>query len=79
LATQILFIKLVLMTSNASEGRLEDIQVWEMEKIKESKKGSKKYTHWIGLLTGGCQGPKCAPRELKGSCPERMPSRSPES
>jgi hypothetical protein len=43
------------MTGNKSEGMLEDILVWEIEKIKESKKGSTKYTYWIGLLAGGCK------------------------
>jgi hypothetical protein len=33
--------------------RLEDLQVWEMEKVKESKKGSKKYTYWMASWREG--------------------------
>ena len=30
--------------------RLEDLTVWEMEKVKQSRKGCKTYTYWIGIL-----------------------------
>lgn len=29
------------------QARLEDLTVWEMEKVKQSKKGSKTYTYWM--------------------------------
>jgi hypothetical protein len=29
------------------QARLEELTVWEMEKVKESKKGSKTYTYWM--------------------------------
>jgi len=29
------------------KARLEDLHVWEMKKVKESKKGSKTYTYWM--------------------------------
>jgi hypothetical protein len=29
------------------DARLEDLHIWQMEKIKTSKKGSKKYTYWM--------------------------------
>ena len=35
------------------QARLEDLQVWEMEKVKESKKGSKKYTYWMASWREG--------------------------
>jgi hypothetical protein len=43
------------------QARPEDLTVWEMEKVKESKKGSKTYTYWIGLLARGRQDAQCAP------------------
>ena len=33
--------------------RLEDLQLWEMEKIKEFKKGSKSYTYWMASWREG--------------------------
>ena len=33
--------------------RLEDLQVWEMEKVKESKKGSMKYIYWMASWREG--------------------------
>ena len=33
--------------------RLEDLTVWEMEKVKESKKGSKIYTYWMASWREG--------------------------
>ena len=29
------------------QARLEDLTVWEMEKVKESRKGSKTYIYWM--------------------------------
>ena len=29
------------------QARLEDLTVWEMKKVKESRKGSKTYTYWM--------------------------------
>jgi len=29
------------------QARLEDLHVWKMEKVKNSMKGSKKYTYWM--------------------------------
>jgi len=29
------------------QARLEDLNVWEMEKVKQSRKGSKTYTYWM--------------------------------
>ena len=29
------------------QARLEDLTVWEMEKVKTTKKGSKKYAYWM--------------------------------
>ncbi len=33
--------------------RLEDLHVWEMEKVKTTKKGSKKYTYWMATWREG--------------------------
>jgi hypothetical protein len=33
--------------------RLEDLNVWKMEKVKESKKGSKTYTYWMASWREG--------------------------
>lgn len=33
--------------------RLEDLQVWVMEKEKATKKGSRKYTYWMASWRGG--------------------------
>ena len=35
------------------QARLEDLDVWEMEKVKESKKGSKIYTYWMASWREG--------------------------
>jgi hypothetical protein len=35
------------------QARLEDLDVWEMEKVKESKKGSKTYTYWMASWREG--------------------------
>jgi hypothetical protein len=35
------------------QARLEDLNVWEMEKLKESKKGSKTYTYWMASWREG--------------------------
>ena len=37
------------------QARLEDLHVWEMEKVKESKKGSKKYTYWMASWREGTE------------------------
>jgi hypothetical protein len=29
------------------QARLEDLDVWQMEKVKQSRKGSKTYTYWM--------------------------------
>ena len=29
------------------QARLEDLTIWEMEKVKQSRKGSKTYTYWM--------------------------------
>ena len=29
------------------QARLEDLNVWQMEKVKQSRKGSKTYTYWM--------------------------------
>jgi hypothetical protein len=31
------------------QARLEDLTVWQMEKVKQSRKGSKTYTYWISV------------------------------
>lgn len=33
--------------------RLEDLHVWEMEKVKATKKGSKTYTYWMASWREG--------------------------
>ena len=33
--------------------RLEDLHVWEMEKVKATKKGSRKYTYWMASWREG--------------------------
>jgi hypothetical protein len=33
--------------------RLEDLNMWEMEMVKESKKGSKTYTYWMASWREG--------------------------
>jgi hypothetical protein len=35
------------------QARLEDLTVWEMEKVKESKKGFKTYTYWMASWREG--------------------------
>lgn len=35
------------------QARLEDLHVWEMEKVKETKKGSKTYTYWMASWREG--------------------------
>jgi hypothetical protein len=35
------------------QARLEDLHVWEMEKVKTTKKGSKKYTYWMATWREG--------------------------
>ena len=35
------------------QARLEDLPVWKMEKIKTSKKGSKKYAYWMATWREG--------------------------
>jgi hypothetical protein len=35
------------------QARLEDLTVWVMEKVKESKKGSKTYTYWMASWREG--------------------------
>jgi hypothetical protein len=35
------------------QARLDDLNVWEMEKVKESKKGSKTYTYWMASWREG--------------------------
>jgi hypothetical protein len=35
------------------QARLEDLTVWEMEKVTESKKGSKTYTYWMASWREG--------------------------
>ena len=35
------------------QARLEDLTVWEMEKVKESKKGCKTYTYWMASWREG--------------------------
>ena len=34
-------------------GRLEDLTVWQMEKVKQSRKGSKTYTYWMASWREG--------------------------
>jgi hypothetical protein len=35
------------------QARLEDLHVWEMEKVKTTKKGSRKYTYWMASWREG--------------------------
>ena len=35
------------------QARLEDLTVWEMEKVKQSRKGSKTYTYWMASWREG--------------------------
>ena len=35
------------------QAMLEDLNMWEMEKVKESKKGSKTYTYWMASWREG--------------------------
>lgn len=35
------------------QARLEDLQVWELEKTKATKKGSQKYTYWMASWREG--------------------------
>jgi hypothetical protein len=35
------------------EARLEDLTVWEMEKVKQSRKGPKTYTYWMASWREG--------------------------
>jgi hypothetical protein len=51
------------------------LSVWEMEKVKQSGKGSKTYNYWTGFLARGRQDAQCSPGEhqedgCQGSPPE---------
>ena len=35
------------------QARLEDLTVWQMKKVKESRKGSKTYTYWMASWREG--------------------------
>jgi hypothetical protein len=35
------------------QARLEDLHVWQMEKVKATKKGSRKYTYWMASWREG--------------------------
>jgi len=35
------------------QARLEDLTVWEMEKVKQSRKGSRTYTYWMASWREG--------------------------
>jgi hypothetical protein len=35
------------------QARLEDLDVWEMEKVKQTKKGSKTYIYWMASWREG--------------------------
>lgn len=35
------------------QARLEDLTVWQMEKVKQSRKGTKTYTYWIASWREG--------------------------
>lgn len=35
------------------QARLEDLHVWEMKKVKATKKGSKTYTYWMATWRAG--------------------------
>ena len=37
------------------QARLEDLTVWEMRKVKQSRKGSKTYTYWMASWREGCK------------------------
>jgi len=37
------------------KARLEDLHIWEMEKEKRTKKGSKTYTYWMASWREGCK------------------------
>ena len=47
------------------KARLEDLHVWEMEKEKRTKKGSKTYTYWMASWREGRQGTKCPSWQLQ--------------
>jgi hypothetical protein len=36
-----------LSQAQKQEARLEDLQVWQMEKVKTTKKGSRSYHYWM--------------------------------
>jgi hypothetical protein len=38
------------------QARLEDLHVWKMAKVKNSKKGSKKYIYWVASWREGDKG-----------------------
>ncbi|TFH51812.1 MAG: DUF4102 domain-containing protein [Methanothrix sp.] len=38
---------------SSSRPRLEDLTVWEMKKVKQSRKGSKTYTYWMASWREG--------------------------
>ena len=35
------------------QARLEDLNVWEMKKVKQSRKGSRTYTYWMASWREG--------------------------
>jgi hypothetical protein len=44
---------------------MEDLTVWQMEKVKQSRKGCKTYTYWMASWREGLQDAQCAPGELQ--------------
>jgi len=41
--------ELLHRSSCSLQARLEDPTIWQMEKVKQSRKGSKTYTYWISI------------------------------
>jgi len=60
------------------KARLEDLHVWEMEKEKRTKKGSKTYTYWMapgGRVTRCEMSISAAPERSTLRQPGRRPKR----
>ena len=56
------------------QARLEDLTVWQIEKVKQSRKGSKTYTYWMASWREGgktrrrreCQEDRCRGGQAEG-------------
>ncbi|MEI2763286.1 hypothetical protein [Methanothrix soehngenii] len=58
--------------------RLEDLNLWQMEKTKTTKKGTQIILLLDGLMERGREGPACPPGELQEGGSRDRPAEGPE-